>query len=202
MKKALLLISLIAVVLVSMCAQNPTGQFFRTANVNLIYESYDKIVDLSTMSQNINKEIIDMDKNLFKVWNEKEPFNTTNLKLLLDEEEKKAKELQEIIYEESDVISNFSGSTTLLTGDAKKYADEIIYNVRESQKYSENAVSDLLNAIRYRKLYLDSYDKGLPDKSLIEKSDSSIKSYDDNILKQREFMSKASDASARMFAIL
>ncbi|GFO97564.1 hypothetical protein ig2599ANME_1768 [groundwater metagenome] len=61
---------------------------------------------------------------------------------LLDKWQKTLDEERKLLEEQSSLISDFAGATVNLDGDAKRYGDSVLLNVRESNRYGTSAIDN------------------------------------------------------------
>lgn len=110
---------------------------------------------------------------------------------------------QQILDEESSLISEFAGTTVKVTGDANKYANEALTYIRESQKYTEKTIS---SAQEMNTILSDMITAGeAPDIDKIEtlqkKMETTFAKLTADAEKAKEFTNKANDAMNKLEAL-
>ena len=125
----------------------------------------------------------------------------------------KMSELQQILDEENTLISEFSGTTVKVTGDANKYANEALTYIRESHNYKVKTFSSIQDmvAILSDVVYIiaamdenniDEMEDGLNKIEAFEKKMETIESEGDvNAEKADEYYNKAYDAIKKLEAL-
>ncbi|MCZ7392444.1 MAG: hypothetical protein ABOK23_05125 [Candidatus Methanoperedens sp.] len=93
---------------------------------------------------------------------------------ILDKWQKTLDEERNLLEEESSLISDFAGTTVNLDGDAKRYGDSALTNVRDSNRYATSS--------------LDNYNRG------IESLRMNYKTLDEKYYRQYEQYSNAADS--------
>lgn len=110
---------------------------------------------------------------------------------------------QKLVEEEDSLISEFSETTVKLTGDAKKYANDVLINIREAHNNHVKAVSELQYLILIRQDATRAIESADIDKSTalindMKKSSANIVTYQSKYI---EYYSRANDAMEKLKAL-
>lgn len=110
---------------------------------------------------------------------------------------------QKLVEEEDSLISEFSETTAKLTGDAKKYANDVLINIREAHNNRVKAVSELQYLILIRQDATRAIESADIDKSTalindMKKSSANIVTYQSKYI---EYYSRANDAMEKLKAL-
>lgn len=92
-------------------------------------------------------KIIESDTAIIEAELAKEIPNLDIVAPFLDKWKKMIDEERKLLEEESSLISDFAGTTANLNEDAKKYADNALLNIRESNRYDKSTIDNSYNAI-------------------------------------------------------
>lgn len=115
---------------------------------------------------------------------------------IIDKWQKTLDDEKKLLEEESSLISDFAGATVNLDGDAKKYAESTLFNIRETHKY---AIS-----------YVENFNRGLEGlrmnyKTLDERYYRQYEQYlneaDSDATKSNSYMGKANDDMKKLEAL-
>lgn len=105
----------------------------KTQEIRSLEEQYVKTVNVDNVA--IESEIA------------KDSPNFEKILPILDKWQKTLDEEKRLLEDESSLISDFAGSTVNLDGDAKRYGESTLKNVRESHRYATSSLDNYNRAI-------------------------------------------------------
>lgn len=98
----------------------------------------------------------------------------------------------------SRAISDFAGATTHLKGDAKRYADDALTNVRAYHNEMDSAKRGYQSAYQYCDQYIRSCQRGYPDDSYYNSYQNALVKANDAVERAESHLSRADDSMARL----
>lgn len=111
--------------------------------------------------------------------------------------QKRLVQTEKLLTEEDRLISEFGGTTVKLRGDAKKYGEETLTNMREAHKLTLSAVEALKASNGMALDYLN----GLRKEPSRNEVNAKLQEMDSIIKKQQDYISRAMDASNKLKAL-
>lgn len=182
---------LIFVVAIAGCVGN--------GDTNTAIEKWNKVADKTQQIRFLDEQLVKTVKADTVIINAELAKGSPNFDItlpLLDKWQKTLDEERKLLEEESSLISDFAGATVNLNGDAKKYADSMLSNMREAHRYSVSSV--------------DNYNRGIESLRMNYKtsSDSYYRQYeqylnavDSDTTNNGIYIDKANDAMKKLEAL-
>lgn len=115
---------------------------------------------------------------------------------IIDKWQKTLDDEKKLLEDESLLISDFAGSTATLNGDAKRYADSTLFNIRETHRYATS--------------YVDNFNKGLEavrmnyktlDERYYHQFEQYLNAADSDATKSNSYLDKANDDIKKLEAL-
>ncbi len=97
--------------------------------------------------------------------------------------------LELLLQEEDRLISDFAGSTVKVKGDANKYANEALINIRETYKYRGEELANFKELVKAKQTNNDQLYNEKEEQLVISRS------------KIQEYLTKAKDAIVKLEAL-
>ncbi|KUG19564.1 hypothetical protein ASZ90_010694 [hydrocarbon metagenome] len=98
----------------------------------------------------------------------------------------------------SRAISRFAGATTHLRGDAKRYADDALTNMRAYHSEMQSAQRSYQSELNYYDLYIQTCQRGYPDDSLLHSSHNDMNRGNAAVEKAYTHIDRAEDSISRL----
>lgn len=95
-------------------------------------------------------------------------------------------------------ISNFAGATTHLKGDAKRYADDALTNIRAYHSEMDSAKRGYQSAYQYYDQYIRSCQRGYPDDSCYNLYQNALTKANAALERADSHLGRAGDSMARL----
>ncbi len=124
-------------------------------DISTAIEKWNKVADQTQQIRLLDEQLVKTVKTDNVVIEAELAKATPNYNIiipLLDNWKKTLDEERKLLEEESSLISDFAGATVNLDGDAKKYADSMLSNMREAHRYSVSSVDNYNRGIESLKI--------------------------------------------------
>lgn len=168
-------------------------------DIGTAIEKWNKVADKTQQIRVLEEQFartVEVDNVIIEAETSKGSPDYGRILPIIDKWQKTLDEEKKLLEEESSLISDFAGTTVNLDGDAKKYADSTLFNIRETHRYATS--------------YVDNFNRGLESirmnyKTLDEKYylqyEQYLKSADSDATKSNSYMDKANDDMKKLEAL-
>lgn len=119
-------------------------------DIGTAIEKWNKVADKTQEIRSLEEQFVKtvkVDNVAIESEIAKDAPNFEKILPILDKWQKTLDEEKRLLEEESGLISDFAGSTVNLGGDAKRYGDSSLTNVRESNRYATSSLDNYNRAI-------------------------------------------------------
>jgi len=145
---------LIFIVTIAGCVSN--------GDIGTAIEKWNKVVDKTQEIRLLEEQLIKTgkaDNVIIEAEMEKASSDFKKILPLLDKQQEMLDDEKKLLEEKSSLISDFAGATVNLNGDAKKYADRMLSNLREEHRYWTSSVDNSNRALESLRTYYKTLDE-------------------------------------------
>lgn len=182
---------LIFVVAIAGCVSN--------GDIGTAIEKWNKIADKTQEIRLLNEQFektVKADNVIIESELAKDTPNLEKILPILDKWQKTLDEKRKILEEESSLISDFAGATVNLDGDAKRYGDSTLKNIRESHRYGTSSNDNFNRGIESLRTCIK-----ILDKASCSQSEQYLNAADSDTTKSNSYIDKVNDDMKKLEAL-
>ncbi|CAG0963421.1 hypothetical protein METP3_00990 [Methanosarcinales archaeon] len=186
-------IALVSIIIVALAGCLDNG------DISTAIEKWNKVADKTQEIRSLEEQFdkaVTADNLLIDSELAKDTPNFEKILPILEKWQKTLDEERKLLDEESSLISDFAGATVNLDGDAKRYGDSTLKNIRESHRYQTSSIDNFNRGIESLRTCLK-----VLDKTSCVQSEQYLKSVDSDTTKSESFTNNANDAMKKLEAL-